>query len=326
MVQPDRNLQKTAQPSAVSLRLISHATRLIEVESEVIANLPEDLDEIIVTRANAKLLSETAWRIEAACDAKIISSAKNMRKRGRAGDTENAGIMAAVRRQAQKAGVTPQTIFKNAQIFRLIQEAESKNPEMTTSLRLLSERKYFVIALLAADPLHALDLFVKKKRTLKRFRTTDAQRLLEREGLTKKAKSSQAVDNARATISSLSSRSEEIDHIAEVIELIETQVLTKCKNEEIARIHQGYIEELNEYRREDLFDEDVATVLVRAWMLGNHSEDELAKATDFPLAVVKREMGLLGAREQFIKVPGPGSQKWHRVGEPLPPELRGKRT
>jgi len=325
MAIPTRELDSGDNKSSLpALAFVSHAERLAKIEFEVIANLPQqDSTQVLQTRANAKLLSETAWRIECACDAQLISNAKNMRSRGSLGDTEGIGKMAAVRRQAKKVGCTPQTIFKNAQIFHLIKKAEGANPEMSTSLRILNERKYFVVALMAADPIAALNIFIEKKKSLSRFRTTDAERLLERLGLTKKSVSSVAINNARESLPALSTRASEIEHINLTIDLIKEQVISKCTNSEVIRIHESYIEELSAYMGEELFDQDAAMALRRAHRMGNHWEDQLAKATKFPLEVVHREMRLLGALGQFIEVPGQiGKVRWHKVGEPLPPELR----
>lgn len=318
-----------AFPSPAALSHADHAQRLENIERDVIARLADQsLDEILETRQNAKLLSETSWRIECACDAHAIAAAKNMRGRGPAGDTEGRGVMAAARRQAKKAGCTPSYIFKNAQIFKLIQQIESASPEKSTGLRILNERKYFVVALKAADPLAALDLFIEKKRTLSRFRTTDAERLLERQGLTKKSVSSAAVDAARQSIPELSTRVKEVEHINATIEMIREDVIPKCTNSEVVRIHESYIEELRDYMGEELFDQDAAVALRRAWRLGNHWESQLGKATKFPLDVIHREMRLLGSLGEFIQVPqavGSTDIHWHKVGEPLPPELTGRK-
>lgn len=305
--------------------LLTQAARLTKVEQEVIAKLPDqDMDQVLETRANAKLLSETAWRIECACDAQIINGARNMRRKGRSGDREGLGIMAAVRRQAKKANCTPQTIFKNAQIHRLIVQAESANPGMTTSLRVLNERKYFVIALNAAEPLAALELFIEKKKTLSRFRTTDADRLLEREGLTKKAVMSSAISDVRDSMPELSTRAAELEHIEQTMELIRGQI-AKCPSTEIVRVHESFIEDLRDYMTEYLFDVDAAAALRRAWALGNHDDKLLARATSFPEDVVHREMRMMASAGQFILIPHSQPSKWHKVGEPLPPELRGNK-
>lgn len=306
--------------------LLSQAERLAKIEREVIAHLPDqDLDEVLSTRANAKLLSETAWRIECACDAQIVSGAKSMRGKGRNGEAKELGVTAAVRKQAKKAGCTPATVFKNAQIFKLIQQAESASPEMSTALRVLNERKYFVVALTAADPVGALKIFIEKKSTLPRFRTTDAERLLSRLGITKKQVNQTVITNVRKTISHLSTREEEIDHIYKVIELIKLSVIPECSNPEIIRLHESYIEDLTDHLTEDLFNADAAAALRRAWSLGNHNDKQLAKATGFPEDVVHREMKMLERAGQFLLIPRTEPPKWHKIGEPVPPELGGKR-
>lgn len=228
--------------------------------------------------------------------------------------------MWAVRRRAKEIGCTPATIFQNARIFKLIQEVEGAKSENSTKLQALDEKGYYIAALTAFSPSEALLLFADKKAHPGRFRTTDAMRLLQKEGLTKKAASEKAIKTVRDT--SLPAREAEVEHILATVGYIEQVVMQKCSSPEIIRIHQSYIEELNAYIEEFLFDEDAATALTDAWVSGSHSEEQLSKATGFPLDIVMREMKMLGGLGKFIEVPGPGSRRWHRVGEVLPAELR----
>lgn len=247
---PSRDISKRSAVSTSlafpATTLLSQADKLARAEREVIANLQDQsIDEVLNTRANAKQLGATAWRIECACDAQIVAGAKSMRGRSRNGNGEELGVTAAVRKQAKRAGCTPSTVFKNAQIFKLIQQVESDIPEMSTSLRILNERKYFVVALTAADPVGALKIFIEKKTTLSRFRTTDAERLLAREGLTKKAAHQKAMEEGVRKLTAAGQR--ELDNLKRVIDIIKSEVLPKTRDEDARRIHLSYIEELNDH-------------------------------------------------------------------------------
>jgi len=204
-------------------------------------------------------------------------------------------------------------------------EAENRYPE-NNILQILDEKGFYIAALSAADPITALRVFTDKKTSLNRFRVSDAVRYLERNGLTKKAITIKALQNARETVPILTARKVDIQHIMDVIDHLKSTIIPKCPNEHVKRIHKDYLEELDSYLRQDLFDEDVALTLKLAFIHGAHREDELSRATGFPVDVVHREMGLLSAIGDFIKVPGGSgtSQRWHRVGDPLPPELRGQ--
>lgn len=305
-----------------SINVVANIEKLAAIEREAIESLVDQSpEEVLVTRRNAKMLSSTAWRVECACDAEIVSRAENRRKGRGFVDIEAVGVMSAVRKRAKQIGVTPTTVFKNAQIHRLITAFESAHPEKTTSLRvMLDERGYFVSALTAADPVAALSIFISKKQTLSRFRVTDSKRFLLREGLTKKAITTQALSEAREQVG-LTGRAAEIDHVIEVISQVRANVIPACPNPDIRRIHESYIEELDNYTEEVLFNKDVALVLRRAWKMGNKREQEMSNATGFPVDVVHREMLLLSRSGEFTLIMS-AEPFWHLNGEPLPREER----
>jgi hypothetical protein len=327
------SLQMKEQNNALALlpRNSSPTTemdRLSRVEKQVILSLGrQSEDEILITRRGAKRLGGTAWRIEVACDAELVARASLARaRRGRGNrDLSKRGVTASVAKKAKVLGCTPNHILKNAQIFRLMDDAENRFPE-NNILQILDEKGFYVAALSAADPLTALKVFAEKKVSSSRFRVSDAVRYLERNELTKKAITVKALQNARETVPILTARKLDIQHIIEVMGYLKITIIPKCPNDEVKRIHKEYLEELDSYLRQDLFDEDVALTLKLAFIHGAHREDELSRATGFPVDVIHREMGLLSAIGDFIKVPGGSgtSQRWHRVGDPLPPELRGQ--
>lgn len=318
-------LPESNQISRSSSHFLSKiGTALTDIETNIFKDLTtQDDDEVMVSRRKAKELGKAAWRIEAACDAQIVTRAQAKKPLG-GSRTKSGVVMAAVRKRAKEIQCTPRYIFRNAAIFNLIREVESI-PENTTNVSVLDERGFYNTALMAADPKAAVLLFARKKLSTKRFRVTDALRLLEREGLTKKAAVKNAINLARQTGEVLAERQTEIDHINSVINYVRENVFCDCPSDEISRIHLAYIEELQEYIQEFLFDEDAGKALELAWLSGKQDEVGLSKATGFPLDTVSHEMKMLYGLGKFIPIPNTSPQRWHKVGHNLPPELRRRK-
>lgn len=298
-------------------------TGLAALVPEVLADLEhQNDDEILKTRSSAHLLEESAWRIHCACDAQFVERAVKLRGGRGLKDVTAIGVKATIAKRAKQIGVTPRTVEKNAQVFRLMQTETSVLANAT-----LRDKHFYISALSAANPEYAINLFAEKKRDNPKFKVSDSYRLLAAEGLTKQQANQRAVDRVREATGELSGRGEQIDHIKQTIEWMRNEVVTRCSDEETMRIHEGYISELQDHLN-FMFDEDVKVALRESWDKGNHHENELSADTGFPAEVVARVMGALHEESEFIPVPYRGaenkSRRWHKVGEELPPELRGR--
>lgn len=149
---------------------------------DVIRDLPgRDDYEILEIRNSARALGRAAWRIEAACDASLLDRVKLKGGRGRR-DVDEQGVDAAVRRVAAEVGVTPRTIYQNAQIhntfFAETDEREIRSIENGT-LDHLEEKEYYKAALRSPDPHETLEYFARQKASDPNFSTGDAWRVVK---------------------------------------------------------------------------------------------------------------------------------------------------
>lgn len=335
---------ETSQDTRISLprttTILRNIDKLSSVTQTIIDQIPtQSEDERLKTRQKSKLLGKTAWRIECACDAEEVDSCVRLKGGRGVRDSEGKGFSAALRRRAKAIGITPNCIQTNARIHRLIESSETVNSEKSSLMSVLDEKGYYHAALSCVNPEETLVLLANHKRLMSRFRVTDAFRLVESLGLTKKisrkqklkAKSSDETTRAlqeQRQAEPENERDADIAHYSLTVSVIKKYILPQCTNDDMRRIHSAYLEELEDFVQTCLFDEDVSKALVSAWEAGHRSENEMSKATGFPVTVVTHEMEMLGNLGQFIKVPptdvNHGTQVWHKVGKPLPPELRRK--
>lgn len=321
--QPLENEVKFASPARQSFQ--SHLDRLEQVEQEVIADLPNQTDEQIVdTRQRARLLGKTAWRIECACDAQFVERAEKV-KSGRGNiDTDAIGIMAIVAKRSKQLGCTPSTVYNNAKIHRLIEAAKQFTGNVFSEKTIsdtLDEKGFFTAALSASNPIEALQKFTAKRIEDSKFSVTDAFRMLEESGETKKLASLRAVNAARTA-----DRECVVEALRNARKKIQEEIVVPFPDTELAqRIFGDCLSTIDE-ELEEAFDDDAAKALSLAWDRGFNTEVELSKFTGFPLEVVSRVMGKMSELGEFIPVrrsnANETSKRWHKVGESLPPEMR----
>lgn len=303
----------------------SHLERLAQVEQEVISDLPNQSEEQIVEiRQRARLLGKTAWRIECACDAQFVERAEKV-KSGRGNvDVDSIGVMAIVTKRAKQLGCTPSTVYNNAKIHRLIEAAKQFTGNVFSEKTIsdtLDEKGFFTAALSAVNPIEALQKFTEKRIEDTKFSVTDAFRLLEETGETKKLATLRALNAARTA-----DRDDVVNALRTARTKIQEEIIAPFPDSELAqRIFGDCIQTINE-ELEEADDEDVAKALRLAWDRGFKTEAELSKFTGFPLEVVSRVMGKLSELGEFILVRktdiAEPSRRWHKVGETLPPEMR----
>lgn len=301
--------------------LTDYLDQLAQLEPYLVEQL-ETLDESVIldTRSQAKQLEKYGWRIQCACDAAIWKQTAAA-KRGRGNkDIDAVGILAAVSKKSKQIGVTPTTIYRNAQIFRLMEEAKNVIREHNV-LDVLEEKGYYDVALSAADPIKALSLFAEKKLTLPRFRVTDAGRLLKAEGQTRQAVALKAVEQIREESGQLEGRSALIAHIATATDIIKNQIIPNCPDSEFKeRFWDDLLLSLQDEHQE-LFDQDASDALIKAWDEGHHREDQMSAALGLPLPDVSRLMDSMVG--QFIQIQPRDIKErsefrlWHKAGEPF---------
>ena len=319
----DSSIVPITSPARQSFQ--THLERLAQVEQEVISDLPNQTDEqIIETRTRAKLLGKTAWRIECACDAQFVERAEKV-KSGRGNvDVDSIGVMAIVTKRAKQLNCTPSTVYNNAKIHRLIEAAKQVAGNVFSEKTIsdtLDEKGFFTAALSAVNPIEALQKFTEKRIADSRFSVTDAFRLLEQTGETKKLATLRALNAARTA-----ERDDVVNALREARKKIQEEIIAPFPDTELAeRIFGDCIQTINE-ELEEADDEDVAKALRLAWDRGFKTEPELSKFTGFPLEVVSRVMGKLSELGEFILVRKTNvsetGRRWHKVGEDLPAELR----
>lgn len=327
---PALSIDETSVPnSPARVNFQTHLERLEQVEQEVISDLPNQTDEqILDTRQRARLLGKTAWRIECACDAQFVERAEKV-KSGRGNiDIDSIGVMAIVTKRAKQLGCTPSTVYNNAKIHRLIEAAKQFTGNVfseKTISEALDEKGFFTAALSAVNPIDALQKFTEKRILDHNFSVTDAVRLLEDAGETKKLATLRALSEARTA-----DRDEVVNALREARKKIQEEIVAPFPDTELAqRIFGDCLSTIDE-ELEEAFDEDAAKALSLAWDRGFKTEAELSKFTGFPLEVVSRVMGKMGELGEFILVRKTNAlseptRRWHKVGEPLPPEMRSTR-
>lgn len=149
---------------------------------DIIRDLPERSEiELIEIRNSARALGRAAWRIEAACDASLLDRAKLKGGRGQR-DVDEVGVDAVVRKVAQEVGVTPRTIYQNAQIHKTF-FAETPESEIRSlqdgTLDHLEEKEYYRAALRSPDPHETIEYFARQKATDPNFSTGDAWKVVK---------------------------------------------------------------------------------------------------------------------------------------------------
>jgi hypothetical protein len=310
-------------------------TELEIIEPSIIGDLESQSEnQLLVRWKEASTLGRHEWFLKAAICAATWNQTKAA-KRGRENkDVNQKGLLASISRRAKKFGITPSRVYQKNQVFKLIVQVREFVPE-NNLLEILDEEGYWEKALLAAEPMKIVLVFAERKTTQKRFRVTDAERLVLTPEYSRKAVALKAVDSAREETGQLSVRQTLIQHIRSAQETIRTSLIPSCPDAEFkARVWDELLVELEE-EYDELFSEDASLALRTAWANGHHREDEMAKVTNLPLADVSKFMDGLADMSEFIRVqPRDINQRapyqlWHKVGEPfdnaklLPMVLRG---
>lgn len=175
-------LSDIIQASESAAQTIDWMNAIDRQADAVIQTLPNRSDiEVFEIRNSARALGRAAWRIEAACDASLLDRAKLKGGRGKR-DVDEQGVDAVVRKVAAEVGVTPRTIYQNAQIHKTFfadtPERECRTIENGT-LDHLEEKEYYKAALRSPDPHETLEYFARQKANDPHFSTGDAWRVVK---------------------------------------------------------------------------------------------------------------------------------------------------
>lgn len=308
-------------PSA-RLQFLSYLEKLASLERELIDDLSnQSVEEIIDTRAHAHLLTKTGWRVEVACDAAIWNRESDKRSGAGTGrgnkDVDAIGLLAAVARRAKIIGCTPRTIYKNKQIFALMEKVVFEN----YLLDALPLKEFWTAALRAADPVEAVRIFAGKRTENPKFKVSEAYRLLDSEQKTIAYASLKAVEKARENQGTLEARTKMINHLKRTVELLEG-IPGDCPDPVFSgRMYsplRRLAAELNDHL-DVLFDEDAMEAMRQAWDAGHSTESAMSTHTGFPPGVTRRIMRLLSDMDEFFPVEpiGGKDQQWQKAGVPL---------
>ncbi len=280
-----------------ALRLIHNlsetnsGTELRAIESlELLTN-----DELLLARSS---LGRFGWRLQCAIDHLVVDRVEKL-KGGRGNkDDEDKGRNQAIRKQARKINVTPGTIRRNVAIHELIVEASQTDAFDVNSLSILDEKGYFLAALTAADPIGALGIFIQQKSSPKRFRVTDAYRLLSNQDLTTKKVTTKAIAAIRSA-----TREARFVYLKNLY-----NTLRDCPDDEMS-LRLGIGDCLEDVRDElqEMRDADIVTAVKKAWSVDCKSEPDLARATGFQAKDISR---LLMLNNDFIRVRNTDPQCW----------------
>lgn len=292
---------------------------LTRFTKEVVGSLSKcGESEILRVRNNSKLLGTVAWKIEVACDAELFNRTKAKNGRGNK-DIDGNGIMAAVARRAKEIGCTPNTIWSNWQIARLVQEVEN----VISENNVLEDKGFYKAALTAVNPLEAIKLFVSKKLNNDKFKVSEAYRLLDTLQLTKLAAKTQAIEGARQVdTQSL------LDHIERTKARVIDEIIPDCPDTNFAdRVYGALVDDLDD-QIADLDTSDLAETLRKAWDAGYRTTEQISKYAGCPDDEVTRVMLTLCDDGDFLQT-GQGrgrTQLWHKIGEPFGSALHVVRT
>ena len=141
---------------------------LVEAKSEsVIALLSTMTDEQVkMTYCYAQEVGKAAWRVECAANAEILK-----RVQARAWQRNGDGVVATLASVAYDLGVSPQTLYRDAQIHKTFFE----NKNILGAENVLQDKWFYAEALRASDPLAAIEAIAVKKADNPFYSTRDAK-------------------------------------------------------------------------------------------------------------------------------------------------------
>jgi len=284
---------------AVSLRVVSTKKEVLEGQvdkvsqaaSKIISSLAHmDEAEIIHERKGSQLLGAQQLRIELACDAELWTRDRAKRGRGNV-DVDGVGISVALAKKAREMGCSPKTIKRNAKMFFLFKDI------LDSTVHVLPDKGFYLVAMESPDPHRALNEFLQKKSSNTKFSVADAGRMVRVEKQASSAAKTKLINAHR------SDENKALEtHILWAIEKIQKEIKSACPNLKFSKnVWNPLLLDLREYL-DTMFSEDVKQALRSAYDAGFRKEDQIAKATGLSRAEVSQYMKDLEKEGEFVLV------------------------
>jgi len=145
---------------------------IVEAKSEsVIALLPTMTDEQVkMTHSYAQEVGKAAWRVECAANAEILK-----RVQERAWQRNGDGVVATLASVAYDLGVSPRTMYQDAQIHKSFFEKDSSE-NIARACNVLHDKQFYKIAISSTVPQETLEKMAAKKSENPFYSASDAFR------------------------------------------------------------------------------------------------------------------------------------------------------
>jgi hypothetical protein len=250
------------QNSQTLATIINGINQLDEDKRRLLSMLPNlDDEQVTQARMSARALGVWAWVIECACDAEILRRVEARRGRGNK-DIEEQGRVAAVNKHAYQCGLTPATIYRNAQIYNRFQN-------VLNDQNILEDKGFYEAALRAPEPEKAIEAFAEKKDKNAFFSVRDAHR--EAEKLNKSATPKRTPPQPSPELQKIHD-----DAVRAELEsrLVVVRGWTEAADPILAKVYRR-IEELLEWQRDRDRDSDCAAIMLPVNKYGVIPEEDL---------------------------------------------------
>jgi|GEM_PF-981964 len=172
---------------------------IIEAKSEsVIALLPTMTDEQVkMTHTYAQEVGKAAWRVECAANAEILK-----RVQQRAWQRNGDGVVATLASVAYDLGVSPRTMYQDAQIHNSFFE-RTCSENIARACNVLQDKQFYKVALASDNPRQTLEVLTDRKAANPFYTASEAYQDMKRE---KQKARDDVLNEAAPALSALPSR------------------------------------------------------------------------------------------------------------------------
>ena len=147
---------------------------IVESKSDsVIALLPTMTDEQVkMTHCYAQEVGKAAWRVECAANAEILK-----RVQARAWQRNGDGVVATLASVASDLGVSPQTLYRDAQIHKTF----FADTNILRTENVLQDKQFYKVALSSDNPLQTIEVLTDRKAANPFYTASEAYQDVKRE-------------------------------------------------------------------------------------------------------------------------------------------------